>query len=184
MAVKTNKEYTAMLHEIQVAEEQIRGEEDKILEVMEEMEGQEKDLKDAEQEMLKQCADIRENIRKANESIPSLEEDLAKMRAEKALMESRVNPELLLRYRRIADARKGVALAEAKDELCSACHIRIRPQMYADLLRTKTSIPVTVVPEYYSPGKASSFRPHYSLIPDQFQIQDLGLNILVYPVIQ
>ena len=52
-------------------------------------------------------------------------------------MESKVDVDLLSRYRRIADARKGVALAEAKDELCSACHVRIRPQMYAELLRTE-----------------------------------------------
>ena len=48
-------------------------------------------------------------------------------------MESRISADLLSRYRRIAEARKGIALAEAKDELCSACHVRIRPQMYANL---------------------------------------------------
>ncbi len=53
-------------------------------------------------------------------------------------MESCVEAELLSRYRRIAEARKGVALAEAKDELCTACHVRIRPQVYADLLRTES----------------------------------------------
>ena len=42
--VKTNKEYTAILHEIQMAEEQIRNEEDKILEIMEENEQLEKIL--------------------------------------------------------------------------------------------------------------------------------------------
>jgi predicted nucleic acid-binding Zn-ribbon protein len=52
MSVKTNKEYTAMLHEIQTAEGQIRQEEDKILEIMEELEGMEKDLQGAEQDML------------------------------------------------------------------------------------------------------------------------------------
>ena len=53
-------------------------------------------------------------------------------------MESLVEADLLARYRRIAEARRGVALAEAKDELCSACHVRIRPQMYAELLRTES----------------------------------------------
>lgn len=138
MAVKTNKEYTAMLHEIQLAEEQIRGQEDKILEVMEEMESREKDLKQAEQEMLRQCSEIQESIRKTLESTPLLEAELAQLREAKVSMESRINAELLARYRQIADARKGVALAEAKDELCSVCHVRIRPQMYADLLRTET----------------------------------------------
>jgi uncharacterized protein len=137
MAVKTNKEYTAMLHEIQMAEDQIRSEEDKILEVMEEMDGQEKDLKHAEQEMLKRSAELKNDIRKTEESAPLLTSELAKLSEKKVLMESQVGAELLARYRRIAVARKGIALAEAKDELCSACHVRIRPQMYADLLRTE-----------------------------------------------
>jgi len=137
MAVKTNKEYTAMLHEIQLAETQIRGEEDKILEVMEETEGKEKDLKNEEQAMLKRSAEIQEAIRQTNQSVPQLEAELARLHEEKIRMESQVGRELLSRYRRIAEARKGVALAEAKDELCSACHVRIRPQMYADLLRTE-----------------------------------------------
>jgi uncharacterized protein len=137
MSVKTNKEYTAMLHEIQIAEEQIRGEEDKILDFMEEMETIEKSLKGAEQEMQRRTAELQESIRKSTESIPLLEGELAKLRGEKVLMESRVGDELLARYRRLADARKGIALAEAKDELCSACHVRIRPQMYAELMRTE-----------------------------------------------
>jgi uncharacterized protein len=137
MAVKTNKEYTAMLHEIQAAEAQIRGQEDEILDVMEQMEDMEKDLKGAEQEMLKKVAELRETIKKSSDSIPMLESELAKLQEQRALMESQVGGELLSRYRRIADARKGIALAEAKDELCSACHVRIRPQMYADLLRTE-----------------------------------------------
>jgi len=137
MAVKTNKEYTAMLHEIQMAEEQIRGEEDKILEVMEEMEAKEKELKADEKEMLQKKGALQESIRQTNESAPQLEAELSKLQEEKAVMESKVDVDLLSRYRRIADARKGVALAEAKDELCSACHVRIRPQMYAELLRTE-----------------------------------------------
>ena len=136
MAVKTNKEYTAMLHEIQIAEGQIRGDEDKILEIMEEMENKERDLNGAEREVKMRSAELQESIRKTNDSAPLLEADLENMRQERILLESRIGADLLARYRRIADARKGIALAEAKDELCTACHVRIRPQMYANLLRT------------------------------------------------
>ena len=137
MTVKTNKEYTAMLHEIQMAEEQVRSEEDKILDIMEKTEDMEGDLKKAEREMLKRSGEIQEEIRKTDESAPRLESELERQREEKAAMESIIETDLLAMYRRIAKARKGVALAEAKDELCSACHVRIRPQMYAELLRTE-----------------------------------------------
>jgi len=137
MAVKTNKEYTAMLHEIQTAEDHIRSEEDKILDAMEETEGKEKDLKVAEQEVRRRSAELQESIRKTNDSLPLMEAELDKLNEEKALMESQIGAELLSRYRRIAEARKGVGLAEAKDELCSVCHVRIRPQIYAEVLRTE-----------------------------------------------
>jgi predicted nucleic acid-binding Zn-ribbon protein len=136
MTVKTNKEYTTMLHEIQMAEDQIRSEEDKILDIMEKTEDMEQHLKNSEKEMLTKTAEIQEEIRKTHESAPRLESELSRLQQEKAAMESGVEPELLARYRRIAKASKGVALAEARDELCSACHIRIRPQIYAELLRT------------------------------------------------
>jgi len=136
MAVKTNKEYTAMLHEIQMAEEHIRSEEDKILEIMEEIETKEKELKGEEQEMQKKVAELQASVRKTQASAPAIESELEKLRQEKIEMESRISAELLARYRRIADARKGIALAEAKDELCSVCHVRVRPQVYAELLRT------------------------------------------------
>ncbi len=137
MAVKTNKEYTAMLHEIQMAEDHIRSEEDRILEIMEEMEEMEKDLNGAEQEMQKRSAELKESIRTTHESAPQLESQLASLHEEKIHMESLIGSELLSRYRKIATARKGIALAEVKDELCSACHVRIRPQVYADVLRTE-----------------------------------------------
>lgn len=137
MAVKTNREYTAMLHEIQMAESQIRSEEDKILEIMEEMEGKERELKTDEKELQSKTADLESRIRQAEAAVPGLEGEIATLAASKGATQAQVDPDLLGRFRRIADARKGVALAEAKDELCTACHVRIRPQVYADLLHTE-----------------------------------------------
>ena len=65
-----------------------------------------------------------------------MESELARLQEDKNKVEKTIGEELLARYRRIAKACKGVALAEAREELCSACHVRIRPQMYAELLQT------------------------------------------------
>ena len=137
MAVKTNKEYTAMLHEIQGAEDHIRIDEDKILEIMEKLESLEGNLKASEKGLTSELSGLEQNIRLLESSVPRMEEEMTKLRDEKALTEQRVVADLLSRYRQIAQARKGIALAEARDELCSACHVRIRPQVYADLLRTE-----------------------------------------------
>ncbi len=137
MGVKTNKEYTAMLHEIQAAEDQIRAAEDGILEIMEQMETMERDLGREKEALRTRNAELEAQIRSAEQSVPQLETDVARFCEEKAALEQRIGADLLARYRRIADARKGIALAEARDELCSACHVRIRPQVFADLHRTE-----------------------------------------------
>jgi predicted nucleic acid-binding Zn-ribbon protein len=136
-AVKTNKEYTAILHEIQMAEEQIRNEEDKILEIMEENEQLEKTLKAAERDLNAKCAALQQDIRKHETSVPDLDAEVAKAQQTRREMEAGIEVYLLERYRKIADARKGIALAEAKEELCTLCHVRIRPQVYADLKQTE-----------------------------------------------
>ena len=138
MAVKTNREYTAMLSEIKGVEKQIRDEEDRVLELMEELETGEKELKLAEKTMRDECAVIQENIGKIKASAPALEAELEKLREEQTGIELQIDRELMAQYRKIAGARRGVALAEARDELCTTCHVRIRPQMYADLIHTET----------------------------------------------
>jgi uncharacterized protein len=136
MTVKTNKEYTAMLHEIQMAEDHIRSAEDGILEVMEQLESMEGKLAQEDKELKAKEAELKEQMRKTELAVPALEADVIKLCAQKAELETKIGADILARYRRIADSRKGIALAEAKDELCSACHVRIRPQVLADLLRT------------------------------------------------
>src|SRR4029079_11872813 len=58
LAVKTNDQYKALLHEIQFAEQDIRSNEDKILELMVNSEAREKDVKAAEAEMKAETAEI------------------------------------------------------------------------------------------------------------------------------
>jgi predicted nucleic acid-binding Zn-ribbon protein len=136
MTVKTNKEYTAMLHEIQTAEEQIRLAEDGILEIMERMESMEGTLEQEAKVLSAREKELEEQVRQAEDAVPRLEAEASRLTQEKALVEGVIEADLLARYRRLADARKGIALAEAKDELCSACHVRIRPQVFAELRQT------------------------------------------------
>src|SRR5689334_17048027 len=56
--VKTNEQYKALLHEIQFSEQEIRANEDKILELMVNAEAREKDVKAAETELKAETAEI------------------------------------------------------------------------------------------------------------------------------
>jgi uncharacterized protein len=137
MTVKTNKEYTAMLHEIQGVEDQIRAAEDGILEIMDQMETMESTLANEEKILKAKQAEVEAQIHSAEQSAPVLEADVTRLMEGKNALEREITSDMLARYRRIADARKGLALAEAKNELCSVCHVRIRPQVIAELLHSE-----------------------------------------------
>ena len=57
-SVKTNDEYRALMHEVEFAEKQIGGCEDKILELMIALENEEKSLKRAEAELKTEAVDV------------------------------------------------------------------------------------------------------------------------------
>src|SRR6266851_7598484 len=56
--VKTNEQYKALLHEIQFAEQEVRLNEDRILEVMVNVEAREIEVKSAEAELKEETAEI------------------------------------------------------------------------------------------------------------------------------
>ncbi len=58
LEVKTNEQYKALMHEIQFAEQDIRTNEDKILELMVNAEAREKHVKAAEAELKAETAEI------------------------------------------------------------------------------------------------------------------------------
>src|SRR5260370_393447 len=57
-SVKTNNEYRALMHEVEFAEKQISGCEDKILELMISLEAEEKSLKAAEIDLKAEAAEV------------------------------------------------------------------------------------------------------------------------------
>jgi len=103
---------------------------------MEQMEAMEGDLADSGKALTIRKDELAREIKNAEDAAPLMESEVARLGGEKTGLESIIGADLLERYHRIAEARKGIALAEAKNELCSACHVRIRPQVYAELLRT------------------------------------------------
>jgi predicted nucleic acid-binding Zn-ribbon protein len=134
MEVKTNKEYTAMLHEIEGVEREIRAREDRILAEMEKAETLAVDLK-REDELFK-----REEDRHQAEvaALEARRRDLTAQRerlaAERDQVAATVPEDLLQLFQRVAKLR-GVAVAEARDGRCQECHLMLRPQMFVDLKR-------------------------------------------------
>jgi len=134
MEVKTNKEYTAMLHEIEGVEREIRLREDQILAEMERAEGLSAEVK-AEEEAFKEGEGrAREGGRALDERARTLEQERAHVTAERDAVAATIPSDALELFQRVARLR-GVAVAEARDGMCQVCHLKLRLQMYAEIKR-------------------------------------------------
>ena len=130
--VKTNEQYKALMHEISFAEQDVRAAEDKILELMEGTETQEKAVKAAESELKAQSAEVEREKAEAKALTAKDEQALAEWNAKRKELRSAVSESMLAHYDRVIRSRRP-AIAEARDQKCSACNVMLRPQKYNEM---------------------------------------------------
>ena len=140
MEVKTNKEYQAMQHEIATAQDAIRAQEDKILERMEEAEALNAALKTAEAELKRQEAAISAERTVLDAEASELEKQVHEKQSARASVAGQLSAPALRLFEHVARQRKGQALAEARDGICTVCHVRLRPQVFNEVRRNESLI--------------------------------------------
>jgi predicted nucleic acid-binding Zn-ribbon protein len=140
MAVKTNKEYQAMQTEIATAEGLVRSFDDRLLELMEAGEQEAADLKAAEAAMKAEQAAIATEQKMLEAEKATQGAELERLTAERAALAPQISREALVIFDRVAHGRKGQALAEARDGLCTVCHVRLRPQVFNEVRRNAAII--------------------------------------------
>jgi predicted nucleic acid-binding Zn-ribbon protein len=137
MDVKTNKEYTAMLHEIEAVERDIRAREDQVLAEMERGESLAVEVK-REEDAYKQAEERhRADVRALDERARVMDEQARRLTGERDAIASTVPPGALDLFHRVARSRGGVAVAQAQEGMCQVCHVKLRLQFYADLKRNE-----------------------------------------------
>jgi predicted nucleic acid-binding Zn-ribbon protein len=137
--VKTNKEYTVLLHEIEESQREVDAVEERIISEM-------LAADDIDEE-------IRSGTRRQNQEQESLRADQAVLEQKKREMEARrdtliaereaivplIPADQMKLYMSIFNKKNGAALSAVKGEFCSLCHVRIRPQMLNEI-RDKSKI--------------------------------------------
>jgi uncharacterized protein len=130
MEVKTNKEYQAMQKEMSVAEQEISDFETRMLERMEEADALAIELKAVQTALTSAQAEITRDRAALEHERTTVDDDLKRVSEERARTAALVGAELLALFDRVAHGRRGVAMAEARDGLCTVCHVRLRPQVF------------------------------------------------------
>jgi predicted nucleic acid-binding Zn-ribbon protein len=140
--VKTNKEYSAVLLEIEEIKQEKAKTEEEILALMEMQERLTADLREAESRLKAREEQAREDEAKVRRKLGEVEAELAALRAERQSRAKALSPSLLSSYERILKARGGVAVAAVTAaQVCGACRVTIRPQAMQELRTTGDLMP-------------------------------------------
>src|SRR5579871_1840164 len=130
--VKTNDQYKALLHEIQFAEKEIAGNEDKILELMVNADARDKEVKAAQADLKAETAEIEAEKEQARQRTAEDEKLLAEWRAKRDGLRTGISEDLLRHFERVSKFR-GSGIAEVRDQKCMACRVMLRPQTYNEV---------------------------------------------------
>lgn len=158
MAVKTNVEYQAMQKEIEFAQKEIKGLEDTILERMLEGDDLTAALKKAESELAGEQKAVDAEKRTLTAELAQLRATLERLTAERKTLVSSLDPKVFAIFETVSRRRHGVAMAQARDGICTICHVRLRPQVFNTVLRNEEILHCDSCGRilYYVPGPPAS----------------------------
>ena len=135
--IKTNKEYHALLKEIDSAVHEKSDIEEKILILFEKLD--ELKVKRSEKENVVKVEEKVFNSEKEiiEKDYDQLAEVLKELESQKDSIVSNMDPKLLSEYNRLLGDKKGLAVVSVKNEHCLGCHMRIPPQVFTEIKKNE-----------------------------------------------
>lgn len=140
LGVKTNQEYRALMDEIKFAEEKIAASEDKILEIMVAADARKETLKKAEGELKADTAENDKEKEVARQRTAEDEKELAELGEHRKQLRSGVSEDVLNHYDRVLKRRGSALSAVYEDQMCSACRVMQRPQVFQEVMTNQQFI--------------------------------------------
>ena len=132
--VKTNKEYQALMGELETLKVSETAAEDRILEIMEGQAEAERLLPGLTAEVGREKTEFQEKERILRAAEERLRGELAAAEEARAGIVAALEPEALQTYQRIAKLR-GSAVAEVRDEFCMGCRTKVTSQNFMEAMR-------------------------------------------------
>lgn len=136
LEVKNNKEYQAMLKEIETAEKTRGDIETQIIALMDEMDKLSVLVK-KDDETLKQATHQFEAEKKIIEDdLGAVDTDTVIWTEKRTGLQERIPADLLAQYERVKKRNNGIGVISVWKAVCNGCRMKIPPQMYNELQRS------------------------------------------------
>jgi predicted nucleic acid-binding Zn-ribbon protein len=133
--VKTNREYQALLKEVEDLREDIRIKEDQTLEYMEVIERLDKEVKSAGKDLEARRKQLEEDKEKVRQESDLVDTRLGALEVLQEEVRRKMDPVIVKRYDFLMVNRAGSAVAAVQDGTCQLCHLSLPPQKYVELQR-------------------------------------------------
>jgi hypothetical protein len=135
--VKTNKEYQAILKEMEVIETLQGKVEDEIISLLEQADHMKAAVKQGEKDLSAFLAVFADEKQALEGQVQALDDNLIRLKQERQTLLEALPGDLVRRYETIREKRNGVAVISVWKEVCNGCHMNIPPQMYIELQRSQ-----------------------------------------------
>lgn len=132
--VKNNKEYGALVKEIEDDQRRIDSLEESILQEMLQADDIEAEIKAALGLQAKDKTVLEKEKEVLAQKKAEAEGGVQTLEKEKEALLPQIPPEQWALYQRIFRKKGGIALSPIQDDFCALCHMRVRPQMLNELL--------------------------------------------------
>jgi len=138
--VKTNKEYQALLKEIEMAKEANDRTEEDIIVLMERVEDLKNEYATLTEHLKKRENEIKKEKEIIEKDLLSIDKTLAELRKEKENLLSIVSDEIKRIYATLIEKRGGLAVVNVKNGVCLGCYMNIPPQLFIEVTKNNSLI--------------------------------------------
>lgn len=138
--VKTNKEYQALLSEIDTIKEANSRIEEEILQVMDEIDELKKDFSKREKEMGSTLEKIEGERKKLQEKTAQGEKAWSERVERRELLSKQIESKLVKLYNTLKEKRQGVGVVSVKNETCQGCFLNVPPQVFIEVQKNNALV--------------------------------------------
>tara|TARA_B100000401_G_C52804296_1_gene720299 strand:- start:1543 stop:2241 length:699 start_codon:yes stop_codon:yes gene_type:complete len=127
LETKKNEEFAAMEHSITNYQDEITQLEDSQLELMEKGEELNNSLEEANDIHAKEQKVVDAELAIIKERKIQFSKKIEELKSDREKIASNIDNDLLDQYNRIFKSKKGVAVSELVNDICSGCHMKVTP---------------------------------------------------------
>ena len=130
--IKTNREYTAMLTEIQGIKADSSLIEEEVLRLMDEIDVAKKKIAEEKESFKKEEAISQRDKDVINTRLKEIEARLSGLSLKRDEIVPNIEKQVLARYERVLENKAGLAIVQVQDGACGGCHMNLPPQVVSD----------------------------------------------------